>query len=201
MAPTASEPGILGSHPPDFSLPGVDGKTYGLSDFQGAQALVVVFLCNHCPYVIATQGRFNRLARESIQRGARWVGISSNDASNYPEDSFEAMKVRAREQDLSFPYLYDETQKVARAFGAVCTPEFYLYGKASSGQATVQTTPGSQFVLRYKGRLDDHWKDEQKVTQTDLADALELVLAGKLPNSDQKPALGCSIKWKSSGAI
>ena len=183
--PTFSQPGQLGSVAPEFSLPGVDGKTYQLSDFQGARALVISFMCNHCPYVIATQGRMNQLAKEYASQGVRWLGINSNDAQKYPEDRFEQMKIRAQEQGFVFPYLRDETQEVARAYGAVCTPEFYLY-----------TPRDAEWVLQYQGRLDDNWKDESSVTRHDLREAIDRVLAGQAPVSDQKPAMGCSIKWK-----
>jgi len=180
-----SDPAKLGSTAPDFTLPGVDGKTHRLSDFRNSQALVVVFMCNHCPYVIATQGRINTLAREYASRQVQFIAINSNDSVRYPDDSFDQMKVRAQEQNFSFPYLHDESQAVARAYGAVCTPEFYLYGLSSG-----------EFTLQYRGRMDDNWKDESAVTRRDLALALDEVLAGKLPDSDQKPSMGCSIKWK-----
>jgi peroxiredoxin len=186
MAPTYSESGKLGSLAPHFSLPATDGKQYSLSDFQGAKALVVVFMCNHCPYVIAVLDRLNRLVKSTLPQGVQWVGINSNDAVKYPDDSFEAMKARAEEKQFAFPYLYDETQEVARAFGAVCTPEFYLYAPTSLGQWT----------LKYQGRLDDQWKDESAVQRQELAEAIGQVLKGKDPELDQKPAMGCSIKWK-----
>jgi peroxiredoxin len=185
MAPTFSEPGQLGSKAPHFLLPGVDGKVVQLSDFQDARVLVVAFICNHCPYVIATQGRVNQLAKDYLKHGVRWVGINSNDEIRYPEDNFEKMKARSQEQGFVFPYLRDETQEVARAFGAVCTPEFYVY-----------LPEAGQWILKYQGRLDDSWKDESKVTQRELANAIEALLAGRDPSPDQKPAIGCSIKWK-----
>ena len=188
MAPTYSESGKLGSIAPHFSLPATDGKSYSLKDFQGAKGLVVVFMCNHCPYVIAVLDRLNRLVERTLPQGIRWVGINSNDALKYPDDSFEAMKVRATEKRFAFPYLYDETQEVARAFGAVCTPEFYLYAPHSSGQ----------WVLKYQGRLDDHWKDESAVQREELAQAIDQVLEGRDPAPEQNPAMGCSIKWRST---
>jgi peroxiredoxin len=185
MALAYSESGKLGSHAPNFSLPGVDGRKYSLNDFTDAKALLVVFMCNHCPYVIATRNRINELARNYGPKGVKVVAISSNDASRYPDDSFEEMKATAAELGFVFPYLYDETQSVAQAYGAVCTPEFYAYAPKAG-----------QFVLKYLGRLDDNWKDEKAVTRHDLADALDEILSGRDPNMDQKPALGCSIKWK-----
>ncbi len=191
MALTYSVPVHLGSTAPDFLLTGVDDKNYQLSDFDSARVLVVAFICNHCPYVIATQGRVNRLAQEYSKKGVAWIGISSNDATNYPQDGFEAMKARSKEQNFSFPYLYDDTQAVARAFGAVCTPEFFVYGQEAGSLA-----PSALRALKYQGRLDDHWQDEKHVTHSDLALALDRILMGQNPDSDQKPALGCSIKWR-----
>lgn len=186
MALTYSESGALGSEAPDFALPGVDGKTYRLADFKSAKALVVVFMCNHCPYVQAVQGRINALAREYAKKGAQVVGINSNDAEKYPDDNFDAMKQVAKEQGFVFPYLRDESQDVARAYGAVCTPDFYLYQSTTSG-----------LMLRYRGRLDDSWKDERSVKNRDLAHAIDAVLAGQALSPEQPPSMGCSIKWVS----
>jgi peroxiredoxin len=180
-----SQAPVLGSVAPDFSLPGVDGKIYSLATFAQAKALVVVFMCNHCPYVIAVQDRINALAREYLSKGVKLVAINSNDAEKYPDDSFEAMKVRAREKNYVFPYLRDESQKVARAYDAFCTPDFYVYANQ-----------GKNFVLKYSGRLDDHWKEPSQVTRRELALALDAILAGEEPSTDQKSSMGCSIKWK-----
>lgn len=185
MALTHSTAGELGEAAPEFNLPGVDGQNHSLSEFSRSSALVVIFMCNHCPYVIATQDRINSLAKEFAPKGVSVVGINSNDAERYPADNFAAMKVRAREQGFVFPYLYDESQAVARAYGAVCTPDFYIYGNEAG-----------KFLLRYRGRLDDNWKDESSVKRRDLADALSLVIAGQAPSLEQKPSIGCSIKWK-----
>jgi peroxiredoxin len=187
MALTYSTIGELGSTAPDFSLTGTDGKTYSLKDFHQSKVLVVTFMCNHCPYVIGIQNRLNHLVREYSAKGVQWVGINSNDSSKYPDDNFEAMKVRAREQGYAFPYLWDETQAVARAYGAVCTPEFHVFHRESE-----------KFILKYKGRMDDNWKDEKAVSRRDLAEALDDLLAHRDPRSEQVPAMGCSIKWKSA---
>jgi peroxiredoxin len=184
MALTFSEQTEPGSAAPDFRLPGVDGRIWSLGDFAGARALVIVFMCNHCPYVIAVRERINRLAQDYGPRGVGVVGINSNDASRYPDDSFEAMKKVAREQGYVFPYLFDEDQAVAKAYGAVCTPDFYVY------------EGGSGFSLRYRGRLDDSWKDPAAVKSRDLAAALDAILAGKPVASDQPSSMGCSIKWR-----
>ncbi len=170
----------LGTPCPPFALPGVDGRTWTREDFK-APALLVVVLCNHCPYVQAVDDRINALARAYAGRCAV-VGLSANDAEAYPEDRFEAMAARAREKGYVFPYLYDEDQSVARAFGAVCTPDYFLYG------------PDRR--LAYRGRLDDNWKDPRSVQREDLKEALEAVLAGRPVSGDQRPSMGCSIKWK-----
>ena len=185
MALTYSDPVLLGQPAPNFSLLGTDGKTHRLNDFSQSKALVVVFMCNHCPYVIAVQDRINALAKEYGPKGVALVGINSNDATRYPADSFEAMKSRVTEKGFVFPYLFDETQEVAKAYGAVCTPDIY-----------VVEPKGEEFLLRYRGRIDDNWKDESAVRERDLARALDEILAGKLPSADQKPSMGCSIKWR-----
>ena len=185
MALKYSEPGELGSAPIHFELPGTDGKTHKLGDFKNAKALVVVFMCNHCPYVIAVQDRINSLAREYLPKGVQLIGINSNDDIAYPADGFEAMKIRAKERGFVFPYLRDQTQEVAKSYRVICTPEFYVYGQSPQG-----------LVLRYKGRLDDHWKDEKAVTRRELAEALDEILAGREPSSTQHPSMGCSIKWR-----
>ena len=182
--PTYSQPSQLGASAAEFELPGTDGKIYRLSQFQNSKALVIVFMCNHCPYVKATLDRINKLAQTYSLRGVQLIGINSNDAAKYPDDSFEEMKKLVQDRKLSFPYLHDETQEVARAYDAACTPEFYVYGNMDH-----------QFSLQYHGRLDDNWKDEAAITQRDLELALEEILVGKRPRSDQKPAIGCSIKW------
>ncbi|MCM2278240.1 MAG: thioredoxin family protein [Oligoflexia bacterium] len=185
MALTYSEAAPLGTEAPPFHLPGVDGRSYGLEDFRDARALVVAFICNHCPYVQAVRGRINALAREFAPRGVRLVAINCNDSKRYPDDGFEAMKRVAREEGFVFPYLWDESQEVARAYGAACTPDFFVYGRE-----------GEKFFLKYQGRLDDNWKDESAVSSRDLARALEALLAGGEPAREQQPSMGCSIKWK-----
>ena len=191
MALKYSEPGELGSAAIEFNLPGTDGKNHRLRDFKDSKALVLVFMCNHCPYVIAVQDRINALAREYLPQGVQLVGINSNDASNYPADNFEAMKVRAQERKFVFPYLWDESQEIAKLYRAVCTPEFYVYAQSTQGH-----TQDFGLVLRYKGQLDDSWKDEKAVTRRDLALAIDQILLGLEPDQDQKPSMGCSIKWK-----
>jgi peroxiredoxin len=167
---------------PAFRLPAVDGRTYGLTDFDGSHVLVVMFICNHCPYVQAVEDRLIRLARELGPRGAAFVGICSNDAVTYPDDAFDKLAERWRRKDYGFPYLHDENQEVARAFGAVCTPDIFVYDRARA--------------LAYRGRVDDAWKDESKVTRRELAEAIEALLGGRRPSTEQRPSMGCSIKWK-----
>lgn len=185
MALTFSEPGALGSAATDFLLSGVDGKTHGLSGQGGARAVVLAFICNHCPYVIAIQERLNAFAREYQPKGVSVLAINSNDSRKYPEDNFEAMQARSKEQGYVFPYLHDESQTVARAYGAVCTPDFYLLAPDAAGL----------LVVRYRGRLDDSWKTPAAVGKRDLADATDRVLAGSLPSPEQFSSMGCSIKW------
>jgi peroxiredoxin len=170
----------LGTTCPDFTLPGVDGRLWSLRDFH-TPALLVVAMCNHCPYVQAIDDRLNALAKAYTNRCAV-VGISANDAVTHPEDSFEAMRVRAKAKGYVFPYLWDEEQSVARALGAVCTPDFFLYD--------------AHRRLMYRGRLDDNWKDPSRVTRQDLNEAIEGVLAGNDPLARQHPSMGCNIKWK-----
>ncbi|MBL7714157.1 MAG: thioredoxin family protein [Bdellovibrionales bacterium] len=177
---------------PDFNLPGVDGKSYSLKNFQDSKALVVIFMCNHCPYVIAVQDRINDLAKRFKKQGVALIGINPNDPVKYPADNFEAMKVRAQERGFEFPYVQDESQDVARAYDAVCTPDPYVFENLKPGQ-------GTDFVLRYHGRIDDNWKEPAQVKAQELATALEQILAGRTVNPDQKSAMGCSIKWKESG--
>lgn len=167
---------------PDFSLPGVDGKTYARDDFASSRVLVVMFICNHCPYVQAVEDRIIALRKEFAGRPVQLVGICANDPTDYPDDAPAKLAERWRAKDYGFPYLVDDTQAVARAFGAVCTPDIYVYDRARR--------------LAYHGRIDDSWKDPAKVTRRDLAAAIEALLAGKRPASEQLPTIGCSIKWK-----
>jgi len=171
----------LGSKIIDFSLPGVDGKTYSLDDFRDKKVLCVIFMCNHCPYVVAVQQRINQIAKDYTGRSFALVGISSNDKETYPEDSFENMKIRAKEQGYVFPYLYDESQDIARGFDAVCTPDIFLYDESR--------------ILKYRGRIDDNWKDESAVNRKELRMAIDALLEGRGIDFEQVPSMGCSIKW------
>jgi peroxiredoxin len=177
---TQSGPETLppGAPAPDFSLPGTDGATHNLDSFAERKLLVISFTCNHCPYAKGVEDRFIRLARAYQPKGVAFVAISANDATNYPEDSFEKMK----EKDYPFPYLYDEPQTTAKAYGAVCTPHLFVFDQDRK--------------LIYEGRIDDNWKDESAVTSHDLKDALDAALAGQEIANPQTNPMGCSIKWK-----
>ena len=171
----------VGSAVIDFSLPGVDGNTYSPASFADAEVLVLVFTCNHCPYAVASEDRLIELQTRFAPR-VRFVLINPNDAFAYPEDSFKAMKVRADEKQFPFPYLRDESQNVARAYDAACTPDVFVFDRDR--------------VLRYNGRIDDNWKDAAAVTRRDLETALTDLLAGREISIDAVPCMGCSIKWK-----
>ena len=181
MALTENRDLALGTPCPDFRLPAVDGTTVARDDFRDATALVVMFLCNHCPYVQAVEDRIIALARDYGPRGVQFVGICSNDPSGYPEDAPARLLARSRVKGYGFPYLVDASQDVARAFDAVCTPDLYVYDRARR--------------LAYHGRIDDNWKEPGKVTRRELAAALDALLAGRAPEREQLHAIGCSIKW------
>lgn len=173
----------LGTPAPDFSLVNVDGRTVSLAEFEGAPALLVMFLCNHCPFVKHIADPLAQLTAEYMARGVAVVGISSNDVANYPADSPEQMVAEAETRGYQFPYLYDATQEVAHAYHAACTPDFFLF------DATHR--------LVYRGQLDSSRPDSGiPVTGEDLRAALDAVLAGKRPSDNQRPSLGCNIKWK-----
>lgn len=167
---------------PDFTLPGVDGRTYSKKDFLNNKPLVVVFMCNHCPYVKAIEDRLIVLAQDLKELGVNMVGICSNDAESYPDDSFENLQKRAKEKNYPFTYLYDETQEVARQFGAICTPDYFVYDKKTK--------------LAYRGRLDDSWKEPGLVQKRELYDAVIELAQDKSITHPQTPSMGCSIKWK-----
>jgi peroxiredoxin len=172
----------LGSKAPDFRLPATDGKSYGLGDVCGPHGTLVMFICNHCPYVRSAMDRIVRDAAELAPYGVRSVAISANDAVAYPDDSFENMKVFAAQYRLPFPYLYDEMQEVARAYGAVCTPDFFGFN--------------AKRELQYRGRLDEGGRNPVPGAKRELFEAMKLIAeAGQGPR-DQTPSIGCSIKWK-----
>lgn len=182
MALTYSEKTEKGLHCPDFTLPSVDGKKYALSDFKEARALVILFICNHCPYVQAIEDRIIQLYKELKLKGVEFVGICSNDADSYPEDSKENLYKRWKEKNYEFVYLYDEDQSVAKRFGALCTPDIYAFD--------------SMRKLFYRGRFDDNWQNPSKVKKQELKEALMRILQGQPLNFEPKSSMGCSIKWK-----
>jgi peroxiredoxin len=182
MVRTTTPPGEPGSTAPDFVLPATDGRSLALADVRGANGTLIAFICNHCPYVQAIRERLVRDARELQALGVGVAAISSNDAVAYPQDSFEAMRRIAREWALPFPYLYDESQEVARAYGAVCTPDFFGYDAA--------------LKLRYRGRLDSSGKSAQPGATRELFEAMRAIAAGKPAPAEQQPSIGCSMKWK-----
>ena len=171
----------LGAKAPDFRLPGVDGKEYGLENFKDAKVLIVVFSCNHCPAAIGSQDRMIRLCRDYGPKGVAMVVISSNEDQGHPQDSFEHMKERAREKGFPFPYLRDAAQTAARAYGALRTPHFYVFDQDR--------------CLRYTGRLDDNPYDAAKATKHDLCNALDALLVGKKPPVEATNPIGCNVKW------
>ncbi len=182
MALTYTPPGEIGSPMPTFLLPTVMGESFQSSSLKGFKATVIMFICNHCPYVIAIEDRIVQLAKEMKSKGVQFIGICSNDAVEYPEDSAENLKQRWLEKNYGFPYLVDESQIAAKTFGAVCTPDFFVY------DATM--------TLSYRGRLDDSWKDTNKVQKQELKIALEQIVNGQKLSSEPRPSMGCSIKWK-----
>jgi peroxiredoxin len=179
---TESKPVELGFPCPDFRLPSVDGTTVAKDAFASTPVFGVFFYCNHCPYAKAIEGRLIELERDYRDKGFRFVAISANDAATYPEDSFANMKKRAEERGYRFPYLHDESQSMARAFGAVCTPDLYVFDRDRR--------------LRYHGRLDDSPMDPSKVKRRELREAVDALLSGATPEPHQNPCIGCSIKWK-----
>jgi peroxiredoxin len=173
----------VGTKAPPFSLPDTSGKTVSLADFSGAPALLVIFMCNHCPYVKHVAEGLAALAKEYQGRGVAVVGINANDAKKYPDDSPEKMAEEVRLRGYTFAYLYDETQEVAKAYRAACTPDFYLFD--------------GQQRLVYRGQMDSSRPNSGvPVTGEDLRQALDAVLAGRTVSEDQRPSIGCNIKWR-----
>lgn len=167
----------------DFNLPGVDGRTWSLKECMGENGLLIMFICNHCPYVKAIQKRIVRDALELKQLGIESVAILSNDTTDYPEDSFINMKLLAEQLNFSFPYLLDESQQVAKNYDAVCTPDFFGYNK--------------DYELQYRGRLDESRKETSpEDSRRDLFEAMKLIAETNHGPQHQIPSMGCSIKWK-----
>lgn len=185
MAATPSNMLPLGTIAPAFTLPDtVSGKRLGLDELKSTTgATVIMFICNHCPYVLHVQNELVALARDYTHRGVSFIAISSNDVENYPQDAPDKMKELAAQWGNPFPYLYDESQDVARAYQAACTPDFFVFDK--------------DMKCAYRGQLDDaRPKNDIPVTGKDLRAALDNVLAGKPVDPEQTPSIGCNIKWK-----
>ena len=183
MVQTLSTMLALGTSAPQFSLPDPDGKIVSLSDFDGAPALVVVFMCNHCPFVKHVAPGLANLAREYQDKGVAVVGVNPNDVANYPDDSPQKMAEASKEYGYTFPYLLDESQAVAKAYRAACTPDFFVFD--------------ADRQLVYRGQMDDSRPSlDLPVTGADLRGALDAVLDGRSVAAEQKPSVGCNIKWK-----
>jgi peroxiredoxin len=167
----------------DFTLPGVDGKTYTLKDVAGPNGLLLMFICNHCPYVKAVIERIVRDVRELREHGIGAIAVMSNDPTEYPEDSFDNMRELARRLDFPMPYVLDESQAIAQAYGAVCTPDFYGFNR--------------NLELQYRGRLDESRKETApEHVRRDLFEAMKQVAETQYGPTDQIPSMGCSIKWR-----
>lgn len=172
----------IGDKAPDFELPGTDRKTHRLSDYGEHRTVVVIFTCNHCPYVKAYDERIIALQEEFLDRGVMFIGINSNEDLNYPEDSFDNMVRKVDEIGLNYPYLRDETQGVAEAYGASHTPQIFVFDKDRK--------------LCYTGKIDDNWRQPEDVKERFLRDALVLLADDKAVSNPETYAIGCTIKWK-----
>ena len=190
MAQTESTMLELGTIAPDFALPDTEGQTVSRKDFQG-KPLVVAFICNHCPFVKHIADELARVARQYQEKGVAFVAINSNDVENYPDDAPDKMKQEKQQRGYPFPYLFDESQSIAHAYKAACTPDFYVFD--------------ANHKLVYRGQFDDtrptrngpgDYTSENKPTGLDLRTALDAVLDGQQPPREQKPSIGCNIKWK-----
>lgn len=187
MVMTPSQMLALGTRAPAFALPDPSGRKVSLDDYPDAKGFLVVFMCNHCPFVKHIREELARLGQELPPRGVVMVGINSNDADKYPDDSPERMKAEAETYGYTFPYLVDETQQVAKAYSAACTPDFYLFD--------------AERALVYRGQLDDSRPSNGKpVTGADVRAAVDALLDGRAALEQQTPSIGCNIKWKSGNA-
>jgi peroxiredoxin len=172
----------LGAKAPDFSLTGVDGNTYTLASFAYKKVVIVVFSCNHCPYVQAYEDRIRALQKRYSENGVQFVAINANDAETYPEDSFEQMVRRAKLKRYNFPYLHDATQEIAYLYGATHTPEVFVFNQKRE--------------LAYYGKIDDNWKEPTKVVSHYLRNAIDEILLNRPVSVPETFAVGCTIKWK-----
>jgi peroxiredoxin len=172
----------IGDRALPFNLSGVDGKNHSFAEYSGKNAVAVIFSCNHCPYVRAWEDRMVQMQADYDMKGVQLIAINANDASKYPDDSFEKMKERAKEKHFNFPYLHDESQQVARAYGAERTPEVFLFDKAGT--------------LTYHGAIDDNYDEPKAVKVKFLREALDATLNGNVPAKTETKPVGCTIKWK-----
>ena len=176
----------IGDSPPDFRLPGVDGKSHSPADCADARILIVVFSCNHCPFVVGSEDRLNALYADYEPKGVEMIAINSNETDNHPTDSFEHMVERAKEKGFRFAYVRDDSQDVARAYGALRTPHFYVFD--------------ADRKLRYTGRMDDNPRTPGQETTRELRDALDALLEGGEPPAPVTNPIGCNVKWKGQDA-
>lgn len=174
--------GELGSKMPQFKLPTVNGTLFESKSIDTAKAKLIAFICGHCPYVQAIEDRLITLGQDLAAMDVPMVGVCSNDGDEYPEDSAQALLKRTISKAYTFPYLIDESQRMAKDFGAVCTPDFFVYDAMN--------------LLVYRGRMDDSWKNAANVNHRELYEAIRQVVKGQSKIGDQKPSMGCSIKWK-----
>lgn len=172
-----------GSSAPEFDLPGTDGKNHSLEKYSGKKAYLVIFMCNHCPYVKPKMNYLKELQDKYAQQGLQVIGINSNDTQAYEEDDFEHMQQVAKDKEFKFPYLFDETQEVAKAYGAACTPDPFLFDANKK--------------LVYHGRIDnEHGESHEQASTNELEEAVQQVLEGKEVSVNEEPSLGCNVKWK-----
>jgi len=172
----------LGEQAPDFDLPGIDGKNWSLADFEDARLLIVVFSCNHCPYVVGSEDRMKKLYADYKPKGVEMIAINSNETENHPTDSFDQMVSHAKEVGINFPYVRDDSQEVALAYGALRTPHFYVFDENRE--------------LQYTGRMDDSPREPGTETTRELRDALDALLDGKTPDVQLTNPIGCNVKWQ-----
>ncbi len=172
----------LGTEAADFALPATDGQTYSLDSFADRKILVIVFMCNHCPYVQAVWQRLNDLKEKYADKAVQFVGINPNFHPDYPEETMEKMREYYAQYKMNFPYLLDETQEVAKAYKAQCTPDIYVFDENRE--------------LKYHGRIDDNWQSPGEVEGKELDKALADLVEGRTVSDEQKPSMGCSIKWR-----
>ncbi len=175
----------VGSVVSDFSLKNIDGKNVALADYKSAKGFIITFTCNHCPYAMAYEDRINALNNKYAALGYPVIAINPNDAVQYPEDNFESMQARAKAKKFTFPYLYDETQSIAKQFGATRTPHVFIVQKEND-----------KLVVKYIGAIDDNWENAADVKEKYAESALDALLAGKLVTTNFTKAIGCTIKWK-----